>query len=49
MTEAFIDSLGVALSDVELAGIRKIGADLQFVLSESEVPLRVQRRLQELG
>ena len=41
MTEALIDSLAVALTDAERADIRKMGADLQFVLAESEVPLRI--------
>lgn len=49
MTEALIDSLAVAFSDAERADIRRMGADLQFVLAESEVPLRIQHRLYELG
>ena len=49
MTEAFVDSIAVALNDQELAAVRSMSSDLQFILCENEVPSRVQHRLHELG
>ena len=44
-----MDSINIALTDAEKAEVRQLSSDLQFVLSENEVPLRVQLRLKELG
>jgi hypothetical protein len=48
-TDAFMTLMSQALSDVQLAQVRNLGADLQFVLNEAEVPPRLQHRLGELG
>lgn len=48
-TDAFIDSVAVALTVAEEAEVRKMSPDLQFILGECEVPIRVQFRLGQLG
>lgn len=49
MTDAFVDSINVPLTDAESAQHRELSSDLQFLFCENEVPTRIQWRFQQLG
>ena len=49
MTAVLLASLGLVLNDAESIELGRIASDLLFLLSEHDVPLRIQLRLGELG